>query len=230
MKSSFSGRLESVWERIEKACLLAGRKKEEITLVIVTKHISWEQLQEAYACGCRDFGENRVDRALEKIDKSEALEQIHWHFIGKLQTKKIPKVIGHFHLIHSIDEDILLRKLSEASLKQGKVTSILLEVNASMEASKAGLSPSIWLEKIPLLLSLKGVEIKGLMTMAPLSQDEKIIRSCFAKVKQLQDNLQKSLHSKEILPFLSMGMSNDFEWAIQEGATHIRIGSALFSE
>ncbi len=208
------------------ASLLADLKG--VTLVAVSKGRSVTEMLKVYAAGVRDFGENRVQEAFEKMEQMPA--DVRWHFIGKLQSNKISKVIGRFVLIHSVDSAELARKISRSSLQRGLRTPILLEANTSGETSKSGLRPEEWEAVFPVLLDLEGIEVKGLMTMAPLTDNESIIRDSFAKLRQLRDRLQ-SRGGKEVdLSTLSMGMSSDHVIAIEEGATLVRIGTAIFDE
>lgn len=208
------------------ASLLADLKG--VTLVAVSKGRSVTEMLKVYAAGVRDFGENRVQEAFEKMEQMPA--DVRWHFIGKLQSNKISKVIGRFVLIHSVDSAELARKISRSSLQRGLRTPILLEANTSGETSKSGLRPEEWEAVFPVLLDLEGIEVKGLMTMAPLTDNASIIRDSFAKLRQLRDRLQ-SRGGKEVdLSTLSMGMSSDHVIAIEEGATLVRIGTAIFDE
>ena len=216
--------LESVVRRIEKKAQEVGREPAELSLVVVTKGQSLAAIEALYQLGIRDFGENRVQEVLEKIEKSP--KDIRWHFIGKLQKKKVSKVIGHFTLIHSVDTPRLAEKISNAGVERGVVTSVLLEANTSGEAAKSGLSPEEWKQEYGRLLDLDGIKISGLMTMASLHDSESEIRNCFSKLRQLRDKLQEIGGE---LPTLSMGMSRDYPIAIEEGATLLRIGSAIFA-
>jgi pyridoxal phosphate enzyme (YggS family) len=220
---SFEKNLKALLEKIDEAARLAGRPSDEIKLVAVTKGRSLEEIQEAYSCGLRDFGENRVDEALQK--REQLPSDIRWHFIGKLQKNKVNKVIGKFALIHSIDSVELAEKISRTSIQQGLKTAVLLEVNTSREATKSGLSSEAWKMRYLELQRLHGIEIHGLMAMAPLTEDESAIRSCFKELRLLGQTLQEESGD---LATLSMGMSHDFPIAIQEGATLLRIGTALF--
>jgi len=185
-------------------------------LVAVTKGRSIDEIMRLYEKGIRDFGENRVQEALVKI---EALpKDIRWHFIGKLQKNKVSKVIGKFHLIHSVDTCELAYSISRGAKEQ--ITSILLQVNTSGEESKSGLSAEEWEAEIPALKKLPNLAIKGLMTMAPLTDDVSVIRHCFAALRKLRD--------KWGLKELSMGMSQDYKIALEEGATMVRIGRKLY--
>lgn len=219
--------LAKVLKEIEEAALLAGRKPEEISLVAVTKGVSLQMIEEAYTLGCRDFAEARVPEALSKITRLP--KAVRWHFVGKLQKNKVAKIIGRFKLIHSVDTPDLAEKIARSSQEKGIVSAILLEVNTSEEKTKAGLSPAQWKEAFLPLLDLQGIEIQGLMTMAPLTENESLIRQCFSELRHLRDFLQEAAEDRCDLSVLSMGMSNDFAIAIQEGATILRIGSAIFT-
>ncbi len=197
-----------------------------VTLVVVTKGRSYEEVYSAYEEGARHFGENRVPEALEKI--SQLPSDIHWHFIGSLQKNKVRKVLGHFDLIHSVDSLELAKKISEVSEEMGRTTSILLQANTSGEEAKHGYAPEQWISDFKALLRLPSLDVQGLMTMAPLTEDEDTIRRCFAGLRSLRDSLQDSFGRS--LPHLSMGMSNDYRIAIEEGATLVRIGSAIFNQ
>lgn len=220
---SIETNLKVVQGHIEEAAASVGRTEEDVTLVAISKGRNIGEIREAYSLGLRDFGENRVTEALEKM---EALpSDIRWHFIGKLQKNKVSKVIGRFSLIHSVDTPELAEKISNASEERGLSTPILLEANISGEETKSGLSPEAWEKCYQKLLTFKGIDICGLMTMAPLTENERVIRRCFSGLRSLRDRLEEIGGQ---LSILSMGMSHDFPLAIQEGSSMIRIGSALF--
>lgn len=202
-----------------------GRNPNEIKLVVVSKGHDWEEVKPLYGSGCRTFGENRIQEALKK--SIVAPDDIEWHFIGTLQKNKVRKAVNHFGLIHSVDTLSLAIALSEESVKAGIVTRILLQVNITGEKSKQGLSSEEWQKAMGALLELPSLKIEGLMTIAPFVKEEKILRDCFSKLRQFRD-LLKSKYGN--FSELSMGMSNDFRYAIEEGATYLRIGSALFDK
>lgn len=211
-------------DQIVEAAVAAERDPAAIMLVAVTKGHSWASSSFLYDGGQRDFGENKVVDALEKI--SQAPSDSHWHLIGSLQSNKVRKVIGKFALIHSVDSVALAKKVSEVSGEQEIQTSILLQSNTSGEASKHGLTPDEWMAHIDEIAALQGIKLEGLMTMAPLDADPKAIAQCFGRLRMLRDDLERLSGRK--LPHLSMGMSRDFKIAIAEGATIVRIGSLLF--
>lgn len=209
---------------IRNCAVKCGRNPEEIRLVVVTKNHPLEEALIAYDAGCRDFGENRVQEALDKFENAPA--DIRWHLIGTLQKKKVSKVIGKFALIHSIDSFELAEKISQASLNAGTTTNILLQVNVSGELSKHGLSIEDWRLYVDKLFALPSLRIEGLMTMAPLTDDKELIRYTFSRLRHFRDEVQRIFGIA--LPHLSMGMSHDYEIAIEEGATLLRIGTAIF--
>lgn len=208
----------SILAKITEKAMACQRNPHEIKLIAVSKGHSWESMQITYKAGCRAFGENRVQEALHKI--SQAPQDIEWHMIGSLQSNKVEKSIGQFALIHSVDSLPLARLISQKSLEKGLVTPILLEVNASGESTKHGLAVNQWRDVYAEALALPGIRIDGLMTIAPYVDDERIIRRCFAVLRNFKEELG--------LKHLSMGMSHDYLWAIEEGATMLRIGSAIF--
>ncbi len=203
-----------------------GRDPADIVLVAVTKTEPMEQVLSAYAAGCRDFGESRVQEALEKIPL--APQDCRWHLIGTLQANKVNKVVGQFVLIHSVDSVVLAQKISQCSVDRGVVTPILLQVNTSGEVSKHGLTPDQCRREIPEVFALGGVAVRGLMTMAPLTEDEQVIRRCFSGLRNLRNEIMAWDGVPACFRELSMGMSHDYPLAIQEGATILRIGSAIF--
>lgn len=216
--------LHRLEERIKAACLKANRKRNEVRLVAVSKTYPIEVIKEALNLGQRDFGENR---ALELRDKFGLIsDEIYWHFIGHLQTNKVKYVIKPAEFIHSVESIKLAEEINIQAAKIEKQQKILLEINTSNEDSKFGLRNE---EKIFELAeyckNLKNIKLCGLMTMAPFTDDEKIIRKTFRSLRELKVKLNKSGFD---LTELSMGMTNDFEIAIEEGATMIRIGTAIF--
>lgn len=215
-----------VQEEIATAAQRCGRDPADILLVAVSKGHNWEQVQPAYEAGCRNFGENRLQEALPKI--SEAPQDVQWHFIGTLQKNKVVKVIHNFSLIHSVDNLELAQKISECSSELGKTTRILLEVNTSGEPTKHGLNTEQWSQVFDTVLALPGIRLEGLMTMAPLTDDEKRIGKCFADLRIFRERLALRAGDKASLQHLSMGMSHDYPLAIAEGATIVRIGTAIF--
>ena len=217
--------LDAVEERIVKACARAGRPRSEVTLVAVTKTVSAEVAALLPELGVRDLGESRPQ---ELWRKAEILpKNVRWHFIGHLQRNKIERTLPFVQMIHAVDSMRLLQALEQEAARQQRHLSILIEVNASGEESKHGFPPSDLLELAPLLCGLKHVQVCGLMSMAPLQAAE-ACRPTFAILRCARDSLQARIGGSHSLGHLSMGMSNDFEIAIEEGATFIRLGTVLF--
>jgi len=215
--------LDAIEARIVKACERAGRNRAEVTLVAVTKTVSPEIAAMLVEFGVRDFGESRPQ---ELWRKSEAITDVNWHFIGHLQRNKIERTLPMVQAFHAVDSVRLLQALEAEALKQQRSVPILLEVNASGEASKQGFAPSEVAGLVPIIAALKHVQVRGLMTMAAL-QDAEACRPTFASLRLLRDQMQAQLPTLRF-DQLSMGMSNDFEVAIEEGATYVRVGSILF--
>lgn len=213
---------------IERIALECKRDPKEITLIAVSKYAPFEKVMEAYHGGCRNFGESRPQEALVKIEQSP--KDIKWHLIGTLQKNKVNKAIGHFSLIHSVDSFDLAKKISAASEKASIATPILIQVNISGEESKHGLSKEEWRNCFNELIQLPNLELHGLMTMAPLTEDKNIVRKTFSSLREFREELLPKVIRKELFKELSMGMSHDYPIAIEEGATMVRIGSKIFAE
>ena len=217
VRAFLSERLASVRGRIADACRRAGRSPDSVTLVAVTKTVSPAVAAVALDLGMTDLGENRPQ---ELWKKSAALHAARFHLIGHLQRNKIDRTVPLTHLVHSVDSERLLDALDAFGRSRNRAVPILLEVNCSREASKGGLSPDALLALSDKALSLTGVSVRGLMTMAAYHDDPELCRPAFAELRRLRDRLG--------LAELSMGMSNDFEVAIEEGATLVRVGTTLF--
>lgn len=217
--------LDAVRQRIAAACGQCGRSADEVTLVAVTKYAELDWVRSLYDLGLRDFGESRPQQLVERAGEFPA--DVRWHLIGHLQRNKAALVLPRAAWIHSVDSVRLARQISSAAGKLNLSARVLLEVNVSGEEAKDGFVPNDLRAGWTDLLSLPQLQIAGLMTMAPLSEDIESCRSVFRALRNLRDELQQSPRSPE-LPHLSMGMSGDFEVGIEEGATMIRVGSALF--
>lgn len=218
--------LDIVEAKIDQACVRSGRKRSEITLVAVSKTYSISVIENAISAGLKHFGENK---AQEFSQKTLAIESpIFWHFIGHLQTNKVKYIIDKAELIHSVDSIKLAAEIQKRAAKINKVQNILIEVNTSGEESKFGLSDYSEVSEIAdYCRGAENLNLKGLMTMAPYTDDEFVIRNSFGTLRKLKDELNANDFN---LTELSMGMSNDFELAIEEGATIVRVGTALFGE
>lgn len=224
--SSVADSYRALVEEVEGIARSVGRDPGSVQVVAVTKTWALDHVMPAYDAGCRDFGENRVQELLEKI--LDAPSDLRWHLIGTLQRNKVKQVIGKVALIHAVDSVRLAEEIAKQSVNAGAVTKILLQANTSGEASKHGMMPSEWKDAIEHVVALEGVEVTGLMTMAPFTEDEAVVRRCFSVLRQLRDELQQQVGDAVRLTELSMGMSQDYRIAIEEGATLIRVGSALF--
>lgn len=233
---SIAKNLERVRQRIAEACLRAGRSPEEVTLVAVSKTRTIEEIAEAYACGVRHFGENRVEEAEEKVPLLQerfAQEPIVWHLIGHVQSRKAKRAVAVADIIHSVDSLKLARRLDRFAAEAGKRLPVLLELNVSGEASKYGFPAweeelvQAFLEEAKELASLEHLEVRGLMTMAPIVEDQEEARPFFQRLRVIRDLLRERL-SFSSWDELSMGMTDDFEVAVEEGATLVRIGRAIF--
>ncbi|NCO66311.1 MAG: YggS family pyridoxal phosphate-dependent enzyme [Candidatus Aquicultor secundus] len=222
---SIDENIRSVRKRIEGAAKRSGRSPDEITLVAVTKNHTVSEIQQVINSAVTNLGENRVQ---ELLPKREALgDVVAWHFIGHLQRNKVKYIIPLIYLIQSVDSIALAREINKQCRELGKVQDVLLEVNVSGEASKYGFSPEEVLFAVDELARFKNVQIKGLMMMAPFISDIGLLRLYFAKMKELFDNLSKRQGPN--FEMLSMGMTNDFEIAIEEGSNMVRVGTAIFT-
>lgn len=214
-------------EQVHEKALACGRLPQDITIVTVSKTWPVERLQAVYEEGGRDFGESRLQEAVQKI--SQLPSDCKWHLIGTLQSNKIAKALASFQLIHSVDNPVLARKISEMSQAQGIVTPILLQVNTSGEKTKHGLSGEKWQRALENVNQLSHVRVEGLMTIAPHIEDQRLIRSCFHRLYLWREMWRHQMKDPAAFQQLSMGMSQDFLVAIEEGATLLRIGSAMFN-
>ena len=220
--------LKNVEERIQNACLRAGRAREEVTLICVTKTKPVEMLQEAYDAGQREFGENKVQEIVRKVP--ELPGDIRWHMIGHLQRNKVKQLMGRAVMIHSVDKLSLAETISNEAVKQGIVMPILIEVNVAQEESKFGIAQEDTRELVRRISLLPGVCVKGLMTIAPFTEDPESNRPYFRRLRELSVDIKQESLDNVFMDVLSMGMTGDFEVAIEEGATHIRVGTAIFGE
>jgi pyridoxal phosphate enzyme (YggS family) len=225
LKPLLAERLRAVEARIQAACDRAARMRSDVTLVAVTKSVSVDVAALLPELGIVDLGENRPQ---EFWRRAVAIPNARWHFIGHLQRNKVERTLPLIHLLHSVDSVRLLDALEKEARTKGRGVDVLLEVNASREPNKHGFAP----EELPGVLheigKLHHVHVRGLMTMAALADDPEQSRPTFAQIRGLRDRLRGELPSPHDLLQLSMGMTNDFEVAIEEGATLIRVGSALF--
>jgi hypothetical protein len=220
----FAERFRHIEHCILGACERSGRRREDVTLIVVTKTQSAERINAVLDAGYHEIGENRVQ---EYLAKREFLHPHRFHLIGHLQRNKVKSIISQVALIHSVDSTALADEIDRCSNQSGIICDVLLEVNSSSESSKFGVSP----EAVPALAAhivhLKHVRLRGLMTVAEWVVDPETLRPAFRMMRDLRDNLA-ILYPEQTISELSMGMTNDFEIAIEEGATLIRVGSAIF--
>jgi pyridoxal phosphate enzyme (YggS family) len=221
-----AGRWHAVTARVAAACARAGRSPAEVTIVAVSKTHPAEAVQAAAAAGARDFGENYAQELVAKREACGELGGARWHFIGRLQRNKAKLVAGRVALVHAVDSIELAEELARRAL--GVVQPILIAVNIAGEATKGGASPDQAGAMAAAIARLPGVRLDGLMTMPPPSDDPEASRGSFLALRALRARLEQDLGAP--LPALSMGMSGDYEVAIACGATHVRIGSAIFGE
>ena len=225
--NGMAGRIAAIREAIAAAARRAGRDPACVRLLAATKTVSIERLRAVTAMGLRLFGENRVQEALPKLD-ALASEQIEWHFIGRLQRRKAKSVVGRFTLIHSVDTVELAEELERRADAATCCQEILLEVNVGGEASKGGFSPDEVGRVLPALARLPHLAVRGLMTIPPPSADPEHTRPAFRSLRKLAQELDQLGMDRMTFRELSMGMSNDFAVAVEEGATIVRIGTGIF--
>lgn len=221
-----SSSLEEIQEGIAAAAHRSGRDPASVELVAVSKNYPVEKIREFVDCGITLFGESRVQEAAIKIPLLPT--RLHWHYIGHLQTNKLRKALSLFEFFHSIDSLDLAQSMDRIAAEMGLFPRVLLEVNVSGEATKYGFSPVSLRSSFDKLLALPRLQVEGFMTMAPLSSDPETARPFFANLRKLRDQLASETGIP--LSTLSMGMSNDFKIAIEEGATQVRVGSTLFGK
>lgn len=222
-QTSIAENVRRIKERIEKICSSCGRSADEITLVAATKGRTLQEIQIAYDAGIRDFGENYYQEAMQK--RANAPSDILWHFIGRIQSNKAKRIGGSFFMIHTIDRLDIAGLVARGALEAGQEVGVFIEVNIAEEPQKGGIFPEEVAFFAKRLYSLSGIRLKGLMTMGPANLSAEEIRPFFKLMRELLESLElPGVHC------LSMGMSDTYEVAIQEGATHVRIGTALFGK
>jgi pyridoxal phosphate enzyme (YggS family) len=223
---NIAAKLTGVREQIATACARADRRADEVELVAVTKTHPAELVREAIAAGQMLFGENKVQEARAKIPALPSA--VRWHLIGHLQKNKVRHALPLFEMIHSVDSLDIARAISRVAEEQGHRPRVLLEVNVSGEGSKFGFKPETLSEQWEQLLVLDRIGIEGLMTIPPFHEEAEASRKFFVRLRELRDELESAAGIR--LPHLSMGMSGDFTIAIEEGATLVRVGTAIFGE
>jgi PLP dependent protein len=224
--ASIAENLERVHEKIAQAAVKAGRTADEIELVAITKTHPAERVREAVEAGHVLFGESRVQEARAKIP--ELPSTLRWHFVGHLQKNKIRHALPLFELFHGIDSLALAEEMNRIAADDGMHPRILLEVNVAGEGSKFGFKPESMRREMESLLALPRLSIEGVMCIPPLAEDAEASRKYFVQLRELRDSLEQEFQLK--LPQLSMGMTQDFWVAVEEGATLVRVGTAIFGE
>ena len=222
------GNLETVQKNIINACKKANRNFEEVQLIAVSKTKPISMLKEAYDAGVRDFGENKVQEILEKYDKLPS--DIRWHMIGHLQRNKVKYIIDKVSLIHSVDSLRLAEEISKEAVKHNLIMPILIELNIAGEESKFGMTFSECEEMIYAVSKLPNLQIKGLMTVAPFVENAEENRQHFKVMKQLSVDIMTKNIDNVCMDILSMGMTGDYEVAIEEGSNMVRVGTGIFGE
>lgn len=224
-----SSHWDEVLEVLSEACIKANRNPSEVKVVAISKGFDLDVIKAAWDYGFRHFGENRVSEALDKKHEMRRKSvDLNWHLVGHLQSKKARRITGEFVLIHSIDRSSIIKELVKRLRIMNEEQRILLQVNTSGEESKYGASPEQSLKLVEEILERDSLKLEGLMTMAPWTDDKKVLRETFSTCRELRDKLEAKFDID--LPELSMGMTNDYEQAVKEGATMLRLGRLLFGE
>ena len=215
--------------KIDKACELSNRNKEEVTLIAVSKTVDVDAIKEAINSGATDFGENKPQELARKFETIS--DDVNWHLIGSLQTNKVKYIIDKVYMIHSIDRLSLCDEIQKRAEKIGKTINCLIQVNISKEESKHGILEEDAIDFVKTIAkNYPNIRIKGLMTMAPNTDDKELVRSVFKGLKDLAIKIDKENIENISMDELSMGMSNDFEIAVEEGATFVRVGTSIFGQ
>ena len=220
--------LEHVKANIKRACEGSGRKEEDVTLIAVSKTKPLPMLMDAYECGCRDFGENKVQ---ELVDKWEQMpKDIRWHMIGHLQRNKVKYIVDKVYMIHSVDSLRLAEEISKEAVKKGVTVSVLIEINVAQEESKFGTTCEEAYRLVEEASKLPNIIIKGLMTIAPYVENAEENKQYFEKLRQIYVDINRKNIDNVYMTELSMGMTGDYETAVSEGATLVRVGTGIFGE
>ena len=220
-----SERLDQILNNIDE-CSKRSPYGQKVTLVAVSKTHPCEYIQEAYDCGCRDFGENKVQELQDKIPQLPS--DIRWHMIGHLQTNKVKYIVGQVYLIHSVDSVKLAREIENQAAKKNITVNILVQVNVSGEESKFGIDRESVVEMVKEISLMEHIRVMGLMTIAPAVENPENCREFFRELRNLSIDIEAMKIDNIRMEFLSMGMSGDYEVAIEEGATMVRIGTSIF--
>lgn len=222
-----SANIELIQERIRRRCAHAGRDPADVALVVVSKTFSSGMIREALGAGARDIGENYVQELVAKRGELEG-EDVRWHFVGHLQRNKVRHIAPWIHLIHAVDDAELAAEIDRRAEQAGRTIDVLLEVNTTGERSKFGVTPEGVSGLVRNLERFRNIRVAGLMTMGPLAEDPEDARPMFRRLRELRDEIRAHGQDNVEMRHLSMGMTGDFEVAIEEGATLVRIGTAIF--
>lgn len=225
---SIAENIAKVRERIEKACQKADRNTADVELVAVTKVVEVDRIYEAIDAGIQIIGENRVQEAWQKYQSVG--DKVQWHLIGHLQTNKVKRALQFARFIHSVDSLHLAEEIQKQAQKMDKTVDILVQVNTSGEQTKFGFAPEESLDAVKYIALLPQVKIKGLMTIGAFLPDPEDVRPCFRQLRRLRDEIRKCQIDRVEMDILSMGMTGDFEVAIEEGSTMIRVGRSIFGK
>jgi pyridoxal phosphate enzyme (YggS family) len=230
LSAAIAVNLRTVRERIARAAARSGRTERDVTLVAVSKTHSPDRVREAFEAGQRDFGENKVQEAEGKVQDLDALREagLRWHLVGHLQSNKARKAAPLFDLVHSLDGVDLGRRLAQAAAEAGRTVEALVQVDLAGESTKHGVPESALSSTLEALRAIPSLAVRGLMILPPYEEDPEVTRAFFRRLRELRDGAEREglLAGRE----LSMGMSHDFEVAIEEGATIVRVGTAIFGE
>ncbi len=226
--SEIKNNLDNILERVKAAAERSGRKFEDIKVIAVTKTIEVDRIKSVYDYGILDMGENRVQELMEKYEKLPL--DVEWHLIGHLQTNKVKYIIDKVKMIHSVDSLELAKEINLRAAKHCKKMDILLQVNVSGEETKFGINPSEVYPFISDISKMENISLKGLMTIAPFAQDPREIRPVFRNLYDIYIDIKRERLDNVDMDYLSMGMSNDFEVAIEEGSNVVRIGTSIFGK
>ncbi|OLS01691.1 YggS family pyridoxal phosphate-dependent enzyme [Tissierella creatinophila] len=220
--------LKFIKEDIENILSMQGRNKDSVNIIAVTKTIDIESIQKAIELGVRDIGENRVQELMEKMNVFK--KNANYHMIGHLQTNKVKYIIDKVSLVHSLDRISLAKEMDKQAKQKDIIVDALIQVNVAEEESKFGLSVKEVIPFIEEVLNFQNINIKGLMTIAPFTNDEKLLRDIFRKMYNLKQNINDKNYENVDLEYLSMGMTNDYRIAIEEGSNMVRIGTGIFGK
>ena len=224
---NISENLLKVQENINNALIRAGRK-DDVTFIAVTKTVDVQRINEAIKAGAKNLGENRVQEVMDKFDKIN--DKVNWHMIGHLQTNKVKYIIDKVCLIHSLDRISLAKEIDKRAKEKNIIKDVLLEVNIGEEESKFGLKKEEVVPFVESILNFENLRIKGLMTVAPFSEKPEDVRYVFRELKKLGENIESRHYENVEMKFYSMGMTNDYEIAIEEGSNMVRIGTGIFGK